>query len=949
MSNYRKKLIDVALPLEVINESTKPETENPFLRNHPRSIHNWWARTPLSACRAILFCQIVDDPTEYMPNDVEANKERERLFNLIAQMVKWENINNDDVLDSARLEIARSVARNNGDPVPVGIQAIREYLATNAPALIDPFAGRGSIPLEAQRLGLRTFASDLNPVAVLINKALIENPSLFADMPPIHPSVNKKHQTSFLGKNWTKAEGISDDVRYYGKWMFEVTKEQLRRIFPKVIITEHLLKENPYLKCEGLVDGDELEVSTWLWTRTVKCPNPACGVQMPLSRSYELSSKKGKFFWIEASVDQNSSPYKMKFLIKTGNVKKQEKTIRRGGAICLACGIPVDLKYIRNEAKQNRLNSQLIAIVANGKNGKVFLPPIESHVDIAMEVKASWRPDCELPEKHRNFQTPAYGMRNLGDLFTERQLFSLDLFSISVTEARKKILMDARKASLSNAEAYADAIAVYLACSVSRLTDYFNSLCTWNPTNENIRNLFQRQAIPMVWDFAESNPIDGKITLETAVNWVADSLANVPARPQPKKIIQLDAQVNDLPFSKNSLVSTDPPYYDNIAYANLSDFFYVWLRRSLKDIQPDLFATLLTPKSRELIVSPISKNETLEESIIHFREGFEKVFGNLNKVTNPMYPITVYYAFKQEEDTVEGRVSTGWETMLEGLISSGFQITGTWPIRTTKKARSVARDANALASAIVIACLPHKEKDNIATRRDFVASLKKELPISLRYLQQGFIAPVDLAQASIGPGMAIFSRYGNVLEADGTPMSVRTALALINQALDEFLAEQEGEYDTDTRWVLAWYEQYGFNDGPYGVAETLSKAKNTSVRGLEEAGVLAARAGKVRLLSRDELKEEWDPSQDKRPTAWEAVQYLIRALDTQGEQAAAILLSRLGGLGETARDLAYRLYTICERKGWAQDALGYNMLVVAWPRLKELARGTQQPGQGKLL
>jgi putative DNA methylase len=942
--NYRKKLIEVSMPLKIINDSTKPETENPFLRGHPRSIHNWWARTPLSACRAILFCQIVDDPSEYLTDENSVIEERERLFSLIENLVKWENINNEDVLDRARLEIARCVARSLGEPMPVGKYAIRDYLATKAPPIIDPFAGRGSIPLEAQRLGLRVFASDLNPVAVLINKALIEIPSQFANMPPVHPRYNKNNQTSFAEKEWSNTEGLCDDIRFYSYWMLEKANERIGGIFPTVVITNDLLRDNPDIKDEGLADGDELRVIAWLWTRTVKCPNPACGTYMPLIRSYLLSSNKRRISWVEPIIDKSNQPFNIRFRIKVGKGKIPEKTVSRGGATCIACGTSVGLNYVREEGRQNRLFRKLIAIVVDGKKGKIYLPPIDNQAEIAERVKANWRPDGDLPRKHRNFQTPAYGMGNIGNLFTERQLVALDIYSQLVIEARKQVFLDATRSSIPDPEAYADAIAVYLACSVSRLTDYVNSLCTWNPTNENIGHLFQRQAIPMVWDFAESNPLDGKLTIVTAANWVADSLINIPSRPKPMNILQWDAQVSNYPINTNPIVSTDPPYYDNIAYANLSDFFYVWLRRSLKDIKPDLFTTLLTPKSKELIVSPKSKNETEEESKKNFQKGFEKVFSNLQNIANLGYPITVYYAFKQEEEVLDGRVSTGWETMLEGLISSGFQITGTWPIRTTKKARSVARDANALASAIVIACLPQRNDASTATRRDFVIALRNELPLSLHHLQQGFIAPVDLAQASIGPGMAIFSRYKQVLEADGSPMSLRTALSLINQALDEFLIEQEGEYDADTRWALTWFEQMGFDDGEYGVAETLSKAKDTSVAGMVDAGILKSGRGKVRLLKSAELPEDWDPTKEKRLTVWEMVHHLVRALESGGESMAATYLAQLGSQAETARELCYRLYTICERKKRSAEALSYNALVQSWPEISRLAREISQRG-----
>jgi putative DNA methylase len=559
-------------------------------------------------------------------------------------------------------------------------------------------------------------------------------------------------------------------------------------------------------------------------------------------------------------------------------------------------------------------------------------------------------------------------MNTFGDLFTPRQLTALTVFSDLVSEARQKALEDARSARHPRPEVYADAVATYLAFGVDRIANTLCTIARWTPTREQTVTAFARQALPMTWDFPDVNPFAKAAgDLEISIDSITTVLNILPC--QARGVVkQNDATIGQ--EWKSVVVSTDPPYYDNIGYADLSDFFYIWLRRSLGRIYSNLFPTVLVPKAPELVATPYRFGGDVQRAERFFEDGLRRTFHNIREISIANYPVTVFYAFKQSEDQIEesdaaqpllenNRASTGWETMLEGLLLSGFEITGTWPMRTELANRSVGLGANALASSIVLVCRPRQPEAAAITRRELLSSLKRELPAALRQLQQGSIAPVDLAQAAIGPGMAVFSRYKQVLEADGSPMRVRTALALINQALDEFLAEQEGEYDADTRWALAWYEQYGFNEGPFGVAETLSKAKNTSVGGLGEAGILLARAGKVRLLKRDELLHAqpggrgaggegfWDPSQDKRPTAWEAVQHLIRALDTHGEQGAALLLSRLGGMGEVARDLAYRLYTICERKGWAQDALGYNMLVVAWPRIKELSG--KVPRQDSLL
>ena len=968
---YRRKLIEVALPLEAINlESAR---EKSIRHGHPSTLHLWWARRPLAACRAVLFSSLVDDPSEYMPDEESARLERERLFKIIEDLVLWENINNEEVLDKAKLEIARSVARDLGVEVPVGKAAIREFLATKAPPVLDPFAGGGSIPLEAQRLGLRAYASDLNPVAVLINKALIEIPPKFAGMPPVHPAgrgeasatvVKSKRKTALADaspqlwkKEWIGAEGLAEDVRYYGKWMRNEAEKRIGHLYPPVKITAELLAERSDLKAQGLKPGDELAVLAWLWARTVKCPNPACGAQMPLAVTFMLADKKGKKTWVEPLIEGKGIRFTVKSSSGTPSVSPK---IGRGAQFrCLVCNQVAPESNIRAEFKTKRNGVQMMAIVAEGQNIRCFLSPIPAHDQVARSAIPLWVPDAEMNQDTSNLVSGrGYGITQWQEIFTVRQLSALSTFGKLIQEVRALVIEHARYHNDRVAESYANAIATYLAFALNKGADYWNTIATWMPRG-TVGHAFSKQALPMTWDFPEANPFAKfHCAWDETYEWVAKSLETLPSYSPQGTAIQRDAV---LPIQVNlPLVSTDPPYYDNIGYADLSDFFYIWLRYALADSYSSLFGTMLVPKASELVASAHRFDGSKQQAEQFFENGLQQVFRNLRQATQPAFPVTVYYAFKQSEKDedrsdpeqtafLDARTSTGWETMLTGLIENGFEITGTWPVRTERSARSIGIGTNALASSIVLVCRPRPTEAIIATRKDFLAALKREIPPALRQLQQGSIAPVDLAQAAIGPGMAVFSRYKQVLEADGSPMRVRAALSLINQALDEFLAEQEGEYDGDTRWALAWYEQYGHEQGPYGVAETLSKAKNTSVHGLVEAGILEARAGKVRLLRRDELDPEWDPQKDKRPTAWEACQHLIYDLEKGGEQSAAGLLAKLGSLSETARDLAYRLYTICERKGWAQDALGYNMLVVAWPRLREMARGKVQPEPGRLL
>lgn len=926
---HKKKLIEVALPLEAINQASAREKS--IRHGHPSTLHLWWARRPLAACRAVLFASLVDDPSSHpnqFPTAEAQETERKRLFALIEELVKWENSNNEDILHRAKQEILKST---QGNPPPV----------------LDPFCGGGSIPLEAQRLGLEASGSDLNPVAVLITKALIEIPPKFANRPPLNPESQKQ-----LGQHdsWHGAAGLAEDIRYYGQWMRAEAEKRIGLLYPKVPLPEEY-------------GGGAATVIAWLWARTVASPNPAAqGHHVPLIHAYALSTKKGKQAWVEPIIDHQNMTYR--FEIRTAIGKPRAGTVNRNGGSCLLTNTPMPLDYIRQEGKAGRMKARLMAIVAEGTKGRIYLAPNEQHEKIAETAKPDWKPDTFLPEQALGFRVQQYGMIKHADLFTNRQLVALTTFSDLISEARSQILKDAQTLEEDDfialdqggtgLTAYADAIAVYLGFAVDKGSDYWSSICTWNNAAESNAHTFTRQALPMVWDYTEANPFSnsGGNWLGTCIKYIWKVVQRSP-QGQRGAAKQQDA-VSVASTASSLLISTDPPYYDNISYADLSDFFYVWMRRSLGNVYPQLFSTLMVPKAPELVATPYRFAGDKSKARQFFEEGLAKVFQQMRFVAAEGYPLTIYYAFKQAEteDNSAATASTGWETMLQGLIQGGFSISGTWPMRTERTGRLRDHGSNALASSIVLVCRPRPETAQMTDRRDFIAQLKRELPNALKQLQQGNIAPVDLAQAAIGPGIAVFSRYKKVIEADGATMKVRTALQLINQGLDEYLTEQEGDYDTDTRWALAWYEQYNFKAGSYGEAEVLSKAKNTSVQGIVDAGILESRAGKVRLLRRDELRQfesltarrEGSQESGQRWTVWEGVQSLIRELEQTGESGAAALLSDYGRLAETSRDLAYRLYALCERKGWTQDALAYNSLVVAWPELEKLARTVQKAG-----
>jgi len=897
----KKKLIEVALPLEAINKEAAREKS--IRHGHPSTLHLWWARRPLAACRAVLFASLVDDPSshpEEFPTEADQDRERQRLFRLLEELVKWENSNNRSVLDAAHKEILKSTG---GNPPPI----------------YDPFCGGGSIPLEAQRLGLEAHASDLNPVAVLITKALIEIPPKFAGQPPVNPAAKRKMSAPGM---WTGARGLADDVRYYGQWMRDRAWERIGHLYPKV----KLPKEQ---------GGSEATVIAWLWARTVKCPNPACAARMPLVRSFALSNKPDKKAWAKPIVDHANKA--VRFEVVLGDGVPREGTVSRKGARCLVCGTAVPLDHVRAEGRAGRMHAQLMAIIAEGSRGREYVAPTQEHERVADIAEPLDVPDTNLPEQALGFRVQLYGMTRHQDLFSRRQLLSVATLTDLVLDARQQAITDGATRER------ADAIATYLGFAVDKAAEGSTTLCTWSPlpTKLHVVSTFGRQALPMVWDYAEANPFaESSGNVARMIELVASVIErNGAIGHQPGSCKQLDAR--DAEY-EDCVFSTDPPYYDNIGYADLSDFFYIWMRRSLKSIYPDLFATLLVPKKQELVATPYRFEGSKERAQEFFEEGFGTAFRRLRKSQDAAFPLTVFYAFKQSEseddetDAASLVASTGWETMLEGLLRADFQTTATWPMRTERSGGFRNKDQNALASSIVLSCRPRPDSAPITTRKDFLASLKRELPSALRNLQKGNIAPVDLAQAAIGPGMAVFSRYKRVLESDGTPMRVRTALALINQVLDEVLSEQESDFDPDTRWALAWFEQNQFSEGLYGQAEVLATAKAVAISGLVEAGIVHSRAGKVRLLKRNELSADWDPTADGRLTVWEVTQHLIHCLETSGETETAALKAKVGGLAETARELAYRLYTLCERKGWADEAGFYNSLVVARPAISQV-------------
>ena len=910
-----RKLIEVAIPLEAINAASAREKS--IRHGHPSTLHLWWARRPLAACRAVLFAQLVDDPSSHpdeFPTAEAVDEERKRLFKIIEDLVVWENSTNEAVLERARAEIRKSC----GDTLP---------------PIYDPFSGGGSIPLEAQRLGLPAYGSDLNPVAVMIGKAMIEIPPKFKDREPVHPGPRDRN-------HYRNAEGLAEDVKHYGEWMREQAFRRIGHLYPQV----DLPKEH---------GGGKAIVIAWIWSRTVPSPDPAFGnVQVPIASSFLLSSKAGKEAWIEPIVDKAAKT--ISYRIRKGGTKEEiaaakvgTKAGRGANFRCLLSDTAITPAYVKASGRGGNMGQTLIAIVAEGKRGRIYVEPTGDHAQIALSATPAWKPETSLPIDPRNFWTVDYGLRTFGDLFTDRQLVALNTFSDLVHEARAEIERDALAAGLYNdptplrdggtgAKAYAEAVSVYLAFGISKLINLGSTITSWMSDRGALRETFARQAIPMVWDFAEVNFFSNSGgSWSTPIDKIRMAVADLPAS-SPGSIRQVSA--SDVTYSPNTVISTDPPYYDNIGYADLSDFFFCWMKPLIRPVYPDLFGVLATPKSEELVATPY-RHGGKEAAESFFLDGMSKAIAGMARRSSPDYPATIFYAFKQSEIAQEGVSSTGWATFLQAVIEAGYAVVGTWPVRTESPGRIIATGTNALANSVVLVCRKREDSAETISRAEFIGALKRELPPDIEELQKANISPADMPQSAIGPGMAVFSRCKAVLEADDSPMTVKTALQLINRELDEYLGGIQGEFDADTRFAITWFEQNGLAAGDYGTANSIATARGISVDSVKHAGIVDSAAGKVRILKRDEIDAGWDPADDTHLTVWECCQHLIRELEQGGEQAAALLLRKIGGgHADAAKDLAYCLYDICANKRRdAGEAASYNGLIAVWTDLTRLA------------
>ena len=940
MNTYRKKLIEVDLPLDDINRESVREK---YIRHrHPFSLHTYWARRPLAACRAVIFASIVDDPSacvDEFPTDEAQAKERERLHKIIKRLVVYENCNDENLLAEARYEIARSAARSRGEIAPVEPDAILKYLRDNAISVYDPFCGGGSIPFEAQRLGLPARGSDLNPLPVLLTKAMIELPPQFHHQAPVNPDVNLMSEAMDDSDSWQGTAGLASDIRYYGTWMREQAYKRIGHLYPKA----------------KLPDGSEATVIAWLWARTVPCANPACGINMPLMSTFQLSKKKNNAYWAKPVVNPETNTVSFEVQKHAGDVPNKG-TVNRHGAVCIACGSAVKLSYVREYGRTGKISETMTAIVAEkntidkreGKT-KLFLSPTDEHIKTALEAAPNWRPTNKLPDQARSISVQLYGFTEWGTLFTERQLFALTIFGDLLKGVRAQIIGAEAKPE------YADAVCTYLALALGRIADRNCSFTIWDNRGGNTQKVFGRQGIGMIWDFAEANPFSASTqNWMSQVEWVAEAVEHFPARVNQGEVYQANAATTIYAYDRPVII-TDPPYYDNIHYADSSDFFYVWLRRWLRDIYPELFAGMLTPKREEMVAN----RYRFEDPRQHFEDLLSETLKRMREHCTDQFPSSIFYAYRQQEVEQDGKTSTGWETMLSAIVLSGFQIVGTWPMHT-EQTNALKAHINALASSIVLVCRPRDADARVVSRREFLDALKKEMPPALdQFTREGHIAPVDLAQAAIGPGMEVYSRYNRVERVSGELVPVREALADINREIDAYFEQEEGDFDAETRVCFAWLKQHGYAEGRFGEAEVLATARAVSIDSMQR--LLVSGGGIVQLRSPDGYYEEVERTEAHAlredfplsgiTTAWEGCLQMVFHLNLEGgrtiEGAAEIAEAmhknpECSPLSSVER-LARSLYNHYDRQSDSTNAVYFNNLVTSWDKIMSEMEDMRQP------
>ncbi len=880
------KLIEVALPIEAISAACRREKERKT--GTIRNVHKWFAPMPGPAWRALLFAALVDDPGD--------DETRQKLLDLIVKLVPPDGgPPSAEALADARALIAEEM---NG------------YL----PTVLDPFCGGGSTLVEAQRLGLPTVGSDLNPVPALITRVLTELVPMVSGREPLVGDPAE------LGKiAGGPLDGFLADLRHYGKRIRQHALEQIGQLYP----------ESP----------DGATVVAWLWARTVTCPNPACGAISPLIASFWLSKRSGANVWIEPTASPDRTRAHMKIRKgASGNVPAG--TVKRTGAHCAVCSTPIPLSHVRSEGRNGRLGLQLTAVVTDSGGGRSYREPTPTDMRAAEIARPDDAPDVPIPEHALGFRVQLYGMQTFADLFTNRQLIALGAFADAVALVPDWVREN------GGDEIYGKAITSTLGLCVGKLAQSNSSQARWNVRSSGSSKAepaFGRHTLSMVWDFAETNPFG-----ESVGSWlgqiesVSGGLRSLSTNAPPSRVAAIDARGAGSLLSSPGLVATDPPYFGQIGYADLSDYFYVWLRRSLRDVLPDFFATVATPKRTELIAEPARHGGDRSAATNFFIEGFTETFGVLGNASHPDLPMLIVYAHRQEESNDGGLTATAWDAMLSAILQAGLRIAGTWPIHGAREARQISIGTNSLASYVVLVCRPQLADAQVGDLQSFLSVLRAELPRAIEKVKQAAISAIDLGQAAIGPGMAIFSRFAYVVDpATGKRMTVHRALELINQVRAEAIDDFAGALSPETRWAMNWFRDYGFNEADFGQAEKLFTQMNTSLDQLKAAGVADSRRGKVRLLRRNELPTSWDPEADGRRLEWETLLHLVKRHEEGGEEAAGALLRRVEDDAEAVNNLAYWLVDKCQFTQ-GPEVLAFDDLITSWPRITEIAAREEQ-------
>ncbi len=870
-----RKLIEVApfLPLDAISVAAKADKDKKT--GTIKNVHKWFAPMPTPALRALIFSAVVDAPDD--------DKEREGLLELVKRLVPADG----NPPDAVTLDEAKA--------------AIRKSTGGDLPTIFDPFCGGGSTLIEAQRLGLPAEGSDLNPVPVLITRTLTQ----------LIPSVSGRaplvgDPTQFGGISGGPLTGLLADVQHYAERVRE-------RVWNEV---GHLYPSGP--------NGET--IIAWLWARTTVCPNPACGATMPLVTSTWISKRKNDTRGLVASPTGTGVEFSI-----AAAPSPASGTVVRTGATCLNCGTTTPLGTIRDQAGREGLGTQLLCLAVDGASGRAYLAPDTTTVP---HSTASGDLDVDLPERALGFRVQAYGMRTQADIYTTRQLAMLDAFAEAIADVPEQAVADGGDAT------YAATVASILGLALGKLAQSNSTQVRWNVRStgsSKAEPAFGRHAMPMVWDFTETNPFGGSVgDWLGQVNSVTGGIRSLPLG-DPSSVRRADARSTALELRKPVVIVTDPPYFDQIGYADLSDYFYVWHRKALRKVHPDLYATIVTPKDPELIATPYRHDGSKEDAAEYFVNGFTDTFRSLKSALLPQHPILIVYAHQQEEKSSLGTASTGWDAMLEAVLDAGLVIEGTLPVHGSYKAKLISIGTNSLASYIVMVCRPRTGNANPGSIADLRAALRTRLPDAAKALLGSGESMVDIRQAAIGPGMEVFSQFSEIF--DGTdPITVRRALTIINEELGRILDEHLGEVDDETRWASQWYADHEFEVGEFDEGRKLANTYGLGMDGLVEAGIIESRRGKVRLLKRSELPTGW--TGDSRTPVWEACQHLVKALTdgpSAGERAAAELLAALGPLASGSRELAQYLTNLAIENGWTDDAIAYDSLVKSWPRIEQLS------------